>query len=366
MTQYIEPWETHEFTHEFYVPEYIEQMAQNVLLHYDFSVNSMEVVTTKSDKGGAIWKLNTDHGPKSLKLLHRRPGRSLFSLAAQEYLVSVKHARVPPIVKTKEGENFIEAGDKLWFVAEWIEPLEPVSKDLEGAKHLCRAVGEFHHLSKGYSPPPKAEIATRIHKWPKTYKKVIEKMNWFRNIAAAFPHCPASAPLLAVIDKFETQAKTSHEMLVQSSYWELAKNGNEYWGLVHQDYGWSNGQMGKNGMWIIDLDGVAYDLPIRDLRKLISGTMADLGNWDVHWITEMIKAYHEANPLTEELYDLLMIDLSLPNEFYKNIKEMVYQPEVFLKEPSTVQLIQSIMDTDKTKWPALEALKNDWKGAIGI
>ena len=37
------------------------------------------------------------------------------------------------------------------------------------------------------------------------------------------------------------------------------------------------GPMGKwveHGMWIIDLDGVAYDLPIRDLRKLISGTMA--------------------------------------------------------------------------------------------
>jgi hypothetical protein len=88
-------------THEFYVPEYIEQLAHDVHGHYDLSVQSMQVVTTKPDKGGAIWKLETKGGPKSLKLLHRRPTRSLFSLGAQEYLVDVQRARVPAIVWRK-------------------------------------------------------------------------------------------------------------------------------------------------------------------------------------------------------------------------------------------------------------------------
>ena len=30
--------------------------------------------------------------------------------------------------------------------------------------------------------------------------------------------------------------------------------------------------------------------------------------------------------------NILMIDLSLPNEFYKNIKEVVYEPELFLND----------------------------------
>jgi hypothetical protein len=37
-----------------------------------------------------------------------------------------------------------------------------------------------------------------------------------------------------------------------------------------------------------------------------------------------------------------MIDLSVPNEFYKNIKEVVFEPELFLTEP-TIQLIQTIV-----------------------
>lgn len=358
----IVPWEDDELTYEFFVPEYIEQIAQNVLEYYDFSVQSIKVVTTKPDKGGSIWKLETSEGPKSLKLLHRRPTRSMFSLGAQEYLVNVKEARVPPIIKTKDGSNYVEAGGKLWFVAEWIEPLTPVTKDLEGAKHLCRALGEFHQLSKGYVPPSQSEVASRLYKWPKSYQKVITKMDWFRNIANAYNELPASSHLLSVVDGFEEQAKRSLERLNQSSYLELVQHGNEYWGLVHQDYGWSNGQMGANGMWIIDLDGVAYDLPIRDLTKLITGTMADLYRWDATWVREMIKAYHEANPISSKLYDIIMIELSLPNDFYKNIKEVVYDPEIFLNDPTTISMIQTIVDTDQTKWPVLEEIKDDWKG----
>ncbi|MEI5907339.1 CotS family spore coat protein [Bacillus spongiae] len=359
--QIIEPWEDDELTYEFYVPEYIENLATEVLKSYDFSVKSIQIITTKPDKGGAIWKLDTSTGPKSLKLLHRRPTRSMFSLGAQEYFVVTQNARVPAIIPTSDGSNYVESGGKLWFVAEWIEPLEPVTKDLEGAKLLCYALGEFHRLSKGYVPPHQAETASRLYKWPKYYQKIINKMDWFRNIANVYPEMEASPHILNVVDEFEEQAKRSLERLNQSNYLSLVEPGNAYWGLVHQDYGWSNGQMGENGMWVIDLDGVAYDLPIRDLRKLITGTMADLFRWDVTWIREMIKAYHEANPISADLYDILMIDLSLPNEFYKNIKEMVYDPELFLTY-ETAQLIQDIVETDKTKWPALDEIQNDWKG----
>lgn len=359
----ILPWVEEETTQvEFYVPDYIEKMADDVLLHYDLKVSSRVVVTTKSDKGGAIWKCETDKGPKSLKLLHRRPARSMFSLGAQEYLVKEKQAKVPPIVPTREGANYVELGGKLWFVAEWIESLVPVTKDLEGAKHLCRALGTFHALTKGYVPPPQAEVATRLHKWPQTYQKIVNKMEWFRSIAKAYENLPASALLLQVVGTFEAQAKQSLERLQQSQYPDLIKHGNAYWGLVHQDYGWSNGQMGADGMWIIDLDGVAYDLPIRDLTKLITGTMADLFVWDVEWIRGMIQAYHEANPISPELYEIIMIELSLPNGFYKNIKEVVYEPELFLNDPTTEALIQSIIDNDQTKWAALAEVQDDWKG----
>ncbi len=359
--QVITPWDLDGTLGDIYVPAYIEEMAHKVVTYYDINVSHMEVITTKADKGGLIWKIDTDKGPMSLKILHRRPTRSLFSLGAQEYLVVEKNAKVPPIIKTKTGENFVEMGGKLWFVAEWIEPLEQVGKDLEGAKLLCAAIGEFHRLSKGYIPPKGAENASRLYRWPKTYKKIVKKMDWFRDIANAYPEMPASSTVLSVVDMFEEQAKNSVQLLEQSAYHELTARGNKEWGLVHQDYGWSNGQRGADGMWIIDLDGVAYDLPIRDLRKLITGTMDDLGAWDFTWAKGMIDAYHEVNPIEDDLFEILLIDMSLPNLFYKNVKEMLYEPTIFM-DGELEALVNRIVEIDRTKWAVIEQLREAWKG----
>lgn len=363
LNEIITPWEEPIDQQGFFVPDYIGKMARRVLENYDLKIKNMVCVTTKADKGGAIWKLETDRGPKSLKLLHRRPERSLFSLAAQEYLVAAK-ARVPEIIPTKSGAKYVEAGGKLWFVAEWIDPLNPVTKDLEGAKQLCYALGEFHRLTRGFTPPSEAEVSSRLYKWPKQYGKILRKMEWFRNIALLYKDRAASQRILEVLDHFEKQARESYQRLMSSKYSELIQLGNEYWGLAHQDYGWSNGQMGPGGMWIIDLDGVSYDLAIRDLSKLISGSMADLGEWNYEWAKGMIEAYNKANPIPPELYDILLIDLSLPLDFYKNVKEMVYDPELFLNDETKV-MIDRIVETDRTKRAVLEKLEENRGIATG-
>ncbi|MEK5101769.1 CotS family spore coat protein [Cytobacillus sp. FSL M8-0252] len=361
LEQLITPWDLDETLADLYVPPFIEEMAQQVIKQYNFNVSSMEVITTKADKGGLIWKINTNIGPKSLKILHRKPSRSLFSIGAQEYLVNEKKARIPPIVKTKSGSNIVEMGGKIWFVADWIEPLYQVSADIEGAKLLSNAIGEFHQLSKGYVPPKGAENASRLLRWPNAYKKVVRKISWFKNVANLYSEIPTSKTILSTVDMFEEQAKKALTMLEQSSYQQLVAKGNKEWRLVHQDYGWSNGQMGPGGMWIIDLDGVAYDLPIRDLRKLISGSMDDLGRWDIDWIVGMLEAYNEANPITDELFEILLIDFSLPNLYYKNVKDMLFEPTIALNSDLDA-IVQRIVEIDKTKWPILEQLRKEWRG----
>ncbi|RKL65691.1 spore coat protein CotS [Salipaludibacillus neizhouensis] len=359
--QLIIPWEIDSTLGKLYVPPYIEEMALEVLQHYNFKVNQMEVMATKEEKGGLIWKIETDQGPKSLKILHRRPIRSLFSIGAQEYLRKIKKARVPSIVKTNTGENTVEMGGKIWFVAEWIESLYEVKKDLEGTKILSNAIGEFHHLSKGYVTPIGAEHASRLYRWPKAYKRTIKKMKWFKDVANTHNDMPASRLILSTIDTFQEQARRALTMLENSPYSQLTARGNKEWGLAHQDYGWGNGKMGTGGMWIIDLDGVAYDIPIRDLRKLIEESLENLGKWDVSWILEILEAYHEANPIEDAVFEILLIDMALPNLFYKNMKEMLYEPRLFLDEKLKSD-VERIIELDHTKWPVIEQLRKEWKG----
>ncbi|MGG1517224.1 CotS family spore coat protein [Paenibacillus oryzisoli] len=358
----IVPWIDHmlspDIVHEQYVPPELEALARQVMEQYDMKVHEMVLITSKPDKGGAIWKIGTDKGNRSIKVLHRSPKRSLFSIGAQAYL-SEKGHRVPAFILTKDGNNCVEAGGKLWIVTEWIEPLTPVSKvDLTGAAELCYGLGEFHASSKGYIPPFGAEKSSRLYGWGKNYEKIIAKIGWFRDLALAYPGAASSSRLLSVIDEFERQANDIYTRFLASSYTKMTAKGEPHWGLAHQDYGWSNGQMGTGGIWVIDLDGVSYDLPFRDLRKIITSTMDDMGVWDLSWIRGMIEAYHKGNPMDRETFEILWLDMAFPNEFYKHVKEIVFNPGPFM-ELELAPILDRVMATEPSKWEALRELEKD-------
>lgn len=339
------------------VPPEIDQLAEIVMQQYEMRVSGRTLITSKPDKGGAIWQIETDKGPRSLKLLHRNPERSLFSVGLQDYVVK-QGARVPALIPAKDGKLFVEKGGKLWIVTDWIA-LEPATKvDLSGAQELCYGLGEFHRHTKGYIPPVGAKNSSRLYRWPNHYQKIIKKIGWMRELASAYRDTQASAAILEVADRYETQAKEALTRLQQSAYPQMVAMGEPYWGLVHQDYGWSNGQKGPGGLWVIDLDGVSYDLPFRDLRKLITSTMDDMGVWDLDWIRGMIDAYHQANPLDLESYEVLLIDMAMPNEFYKHLKEMFFDPVTFLNTEATA-ILQRVVATDETKYQALSELERD-------
>jgi CotS family spore coat protein len=360
----IEPWDhlvdsvTSEADLEQYVPPELEQLAYEVISKYDMTVSDMTLITSKPDKGGAIWKIDTNHGPRSIKVLHRQPSRSLFSIGAQVYVVE-QGARVPALIPTKENNLYVEAGGKAWIVTDWVTPLEQATKiDLEGAAPLCYGLGEFHRHTKGYIPPKGAAKSSRLYRWDQYYEKMIQKIGWFRDIALAYPETTASPHLLSVVDTFEQQAHDMFNKFKESSYRKMIAKGEAYWGLAHQDYGWSNGQLGPDGIWVIDLDGVSYDLPIRDLRKIITSTMDDMGTWDLEWIRGVIDAYHQANPIDQETFELLWIDMAFPNEFYKHVKEVVFEPVTFMNTELDA-ILDRITQTEANKWEVLSELAKD-------
>ncbi|GAB7387587.1 spore coat kinase CotI [Bacillaceae bacterium] len=307
------------------IPPAVNALARDVLARYDMNVEEMRLVAAKPHKGGAVWRLSTDRGPRGLKLLHRKPWRSWFSIGAQKYLRE-QGARVPVLLPTKAGRDGVETGGKIWIVTEWIDSLRKAPKDLEGAKSLANGLGDFHRRSRGYRPPNGTKNVSRLARWPEKYQKILMKLDWLRAIARTYAELPASRAMLSMIDKYEQQALEALRLLHESPYAALVRRGDAAWGIAHQDYGWSNGQIGPGGIWIIDLDGVAFDIPIRDLSKFVTHAMSDWGTWDAGWIREIIAAYGEAYPLEPAVLQVFYADLLFPNEFYKLSKKIVYDP----------------------------------------
>lgn len=336
------------------VPPELLAEAKEAAKAWSMKMGAMQVMATKPEFGGAIWRIETNHGPRSLKRLHRPIPRSLFSVYAQVYLKE-QGARVPAIIPAKNGEMAVALNEKLWIVTDWIEGLVPANKNvIEGAAALCYGLGEFHRKSQGYVPPPQAQVASRLHRWPDVYEKMKRKFDWFRQIALRYSEMPASKVLLDALPRFEAQVEKAIKRLAKSPHASLAALGGPANGLVHQDYGYSNGQIGPKGVWLIDLDGVAYDFGIRDLRKLVSSQMDDMGTWDMDWVWGMVEAYRKANPIGPELWELFLIDLALPNEFYKLCADVVWHPEALTSE--LAGMIERLLQVDQRKQEALRAL----------
>lgn len=220
------------------VPPEIFALAEEAARSWSMSVTGWQLAATKPEKGwGAIWRIETDRGPRSIKLLHRPFERNLFSIHAQQY-VTERKGRVAPLIRTKNGQLWTIVQGRMFIVTEWIDGLHPASKvTVEGAQQLCEGLAEFHRFTQGYVPPPQAYYASRMQRWPGVYRKMRTKIDWFEHLARAYSDMPASRLLLEVLPRFRSHADQAIARLERSAYRKLVARGDQAWGLVHQDEG---------------------------------------------------------------------------------------------------------------------------------
>ncbi|MFZ5817805.1 MAG: hypothetical protein ACOY93_21335 [Bacillota bacterium] len=82
--------------------------------------------------------------------------------------------------------------------------------------------------------------------------------------------------------------------------------------------------------------------------------MDDRGDWDLTWMRAMIDAYTEANPIEPAAMEVMLIDMLLPNEFYKLVKDALFDPTMLNAEMA--QGLERLMITDEHKQRALAEL----------
>jgi len=110
------------------------------------------------------------------------------------------------------------------------------------------------------------------------------------------------------------------ELLNASKYAELAGENSKSAVLCHQDYGKGNALFYRQWCYVIDLDGVTWDHPGRDLRKIIGKLSENRGAWSLDQIEKILDWYSEINPLSTADRELIYIDLMYPTGFLALLK----------------------------------------------
>lgn len=306
------------------------KLAEYIIGSWDVQVDRIEVI--QGGQMALVWKIHTSNGPVCLKRIHRPEKKALFSINAQNYLAE-KGARVPGIIRNKQNDLFTKQGPFLFVLYDWIEGGVfdlAVDPDLEV---VMKGLAEFHLWSEGYHPPEGIPVFKKLGRWPNHYIKRCQQMESWKIIAQNTPDNPFSQLYLQEIDYFIEQGRQTLDRLMNSKYvpWIEEQSANPT--LCHQDYGAGNTVLGNDGkIWVIDLDTVSYDLPIRDLRKMIIPLLDTTGVWDEARFQLMMNAYESVNPLTSEQKEVMYIDMLFPYEMYDIAREKFVRKTDMLQE----------------------------------
>jgi spore coat protein I len=297
----------------------ISTVAHNVLKEYGIVPDNLTVVQGGTIK--TVWKLSSGGRPYCLKRLKQTYDKALFSVNAQVYIKN-SGGLVPGVIPNRHGEPITCCNDQLFVLYEWINGKDlnfSIPADLRMA---VRGLAHFHLASKGYRAPEGARISTKLGKWPDQYMSMSKKLSEWKELAERSRPSPALSTYLQHVDRMLLLADKSLKALDSSDYGKLTEQGSKSIVLCHQDYGKGNALAAGSSVYILDLDGVTYDLPARDLRKIIGKNAEKSSRWSAGAISEILGWYTEINPMGADEMEVLHADLLFPHWFYGLVKNL--------------------------------------------
>lgn len=315
----------------------LDRLSQEVLKYYDIKADTVSVIQGGSIK--TVWKVMTRNGPVCLKRLKQTYDKALFSTNAQIYIKN-NGGKVPGILLSKKGEPVVQHNDQLFVMYEWIPGKSLDFNINDDLRPSIKGLAAFHIASKGYVPPENSRTSTKLSKWPEQYTSMKNRIQEWKEISKKNASSPAHSTYLKHIDSMTDITDLALYLLERSSYMKLTAPESASIVLCHQDFGKGNALQTDNGVYVLDLDGVTYDLPARDLRKIIGKRAENKNQWDSAGINNVLQAYTEINPLSSEEKEILYIDLAFPHWFFGLIKNM-FQSNKALK-PGEIERIANL------------------------
>lgn len=253
------------------------------------------------------------------KRLKQTEEKALFSVEAQRY-IKAKGGNVPGVILNKAHEPITDMNHELFVLYEWIEGKQLNFEKKEDFMAAMEGLAHFHKFSKGYQPPESARISTKIAKWPDQYRSMLSRMNEWKSISVQKAGTPVYDVYLEWVDPIMALGEKAIQYLEGSSYSSLSSQDSPAVVLCHQDYGKGNALLTPGGVWILDMDGVTFELAARDLRKIILKTMENQGKWQEGSMLEIVSWYEKANKLTAEERKMVYIDALFPHSFFGTVK----------------------------------------------
>lgn len=296
-----------------------ENIAIQVLKEYPVSPLGITLIQGGTIK--TVWQVRTNSKNFCLKRLNQTLDKATFSSNAQ---IHIKKAggNVPGIIPNKAGQPITAYREQLFILYDWVDGTDINFNNPTDLKTSIQGLADFHVHSKGYIPADNSRISTKLGRWPEQYDSMLTKLASWNETALKSSNISHYAAYSKYTSSIIAIGKLALASINESKYNTLTADNSNSIVLCHQDYGKGNAILTDRGVCVLDLDGVTFDLPARDLRKIIGKIAENKNQWQIETIEKIIGWYGAVNPLSPDERKILYIDLLFPHWYYGLVKNM--------------------------------------------
>ena len=330
--------------------------CREILRHFSIEADSILLVTDNMEK--PVWRVTSGQDDYYLKQMPLTRGYLQFLTGALEHLAE-HGVRLPELMSTTSNERVLEDQGKFFILTRGVPGESPEYED--HLELIVREMARFHKASLGYTPAPDSEPRNLAGTWADHYQNKYEQLTSLKEQAATRSD-PFSVLFLEHADTFLTRMEQAANRLTSGVYQELCDEFSRNPSLCHQDFTASNLLLTPEGQVVVlDWDSLAYDIPARDLRKLLTKLLKK-GEWSPEISTEVLTWYSEEYPLSSAHVEVLAADLEFPHQFVSMVAKYYAGRTEDWSERKCLQKLQNAIMAEENRLAAAGLIR----GAGGV
>jgi spore coat-associated protein S len=331
----------------------VEENINSILSQYDINVKNIKLESDKVKK--AVWWINTTDGDKVLKK-HSCSSQTLeFILAAVEHLQR-GNVNLSKVIKTKDNASYIKGSKGCYVLSNAIIGTVPNEDKPQELKMILEALATFHSASKNFVPPIGSKVRVHLGFQKEEFETQMLKLKSFYDIEASKPkHSEFGQIILDSFPYFYKRMQLAIDENQKSNYARWCHEAKDTNCLCHQDFTASNLVLtSSKKVFVLDIDSITVDLPIRDIRKLLNKIMKKRGQWDLKLAAQMLQWYNAVNPLQRWQWQVLKETLTFPHLFVGIMSKYYEQRETNWPESRYIERLKGMIKAEKSIEPILE------------
>ena len=314
-----------------------------VLEQYDININS-----TRKTRGAVL--CDTKQGLMLLKKVSVSNKRIHLLFHLCEHLREKGILRIDQIVENRDKQLVSQGSDgERYVLKQWFAGKECEVRKEEDVLLAVKNLAEIHQALRNADVQPEEEFVYEGEDLRRTYERHNRELKKVRSfIRKKVEKGEFELLFLKNYDAMYNIAQEMEKRLNESEYESLLRESRLQNRMIHGDYNYHNILMTPRGIATTNFEHFRQDVQILDLYYFMRKLM-EKNQWNSFLGNKILEAYANVLPLDNRELELLAINLSYPEKFWKAANSYYRSNKVFVPIKCLEKLQVSVKQEDMRK-----------------